>query len=136
MDRGVLVDAFLETSAPGVFAAGDIARWPDPHSGARIRVEHWAVAERQGAVAARDILGARGPSTPSPFFWSQRYDTPMITSATPKAADAIRSKATSRPGCLLRYMRDGRALAVASIFRDIDSLRAEAEMERIAASPK
>ena len=72
---GIRVDARLETSAPGVFAVGDVASYPDAHVGARIRVEHWVHAERQGQHVARVLLGEAGPYADAPFFWSAHFDT-------------------------------------------------------------
>ena len=132
MDRGIAVDEYLQTSVPGVFAAGDAARWPDLHTGDRIRVEHWVVAERQGQTAARNMLGARERFDAVPFFWSQHYDVPINYVGHAEKWDTIDIDGdVDKKDCLVRYKRDGRTLAVVTIFRDLASLEAEAEMEKL-----
>jgi NADPH-dependent 2,4-dienoyl-CoA reductase/sulfur reductase-like enzyme/nitrite reductase/ring-hydroxylating ferredoxin subunit len=134
LDRGVAVNAYLETSIPGISAAGDIARWPDPHSGENIRVEHWVVAERQGQTAARNMLGAREAFDAVPFFWSQHYDVPINYVGHAEKWDEIAIDGDiAGKDCLLKYKRAGRVLAVASIYRDLDSLKAEFAMEQMKA---
>ncbi len=131
VERGVVVDDRLCTSAPGIWAVGDIARWPDAHSGERIRVEHWVLAQRQAATAARNVLGANERFDAVPFFWSAHYDATIAYVGHAERWDRVEVEGSLSAGdAEVRYVLGARTLAVATVGRDGASLAAELAMER------
>jgi apoptosis-inducing factor 3 len=129
-NNGVLVNEFLETNIPGIFAAGDIARWPDPRAGL-IRVEHWVVAERHGQTAARNILGAREAFVIPPFFWSNHFDVAIRYVGHGSRDDrAVASGDLEAKDASVIFRAGDKLTAVASVGRDLENLKAELALER------
>jgi NADPH-dependent 2,4-dienoyl-CoA reductase/sulfur reductase-like enzyme len=129
VERGIVVDAFLRTSAPDVWAAGDVARYPV--DGGSWRIEHWTVAQSQGRTVARNLLQRNEPFRSVPFFWSQHYDVPVNYVGHAESWDSISiSGSVAKRDCMVAYRRAGRIVAMASVFRDRDCLLAEEAFER------
>ena len=132
IDRGVVVNAYLETSAPGIYAAGDIARWPDPHSGENAPGR--ALGRCRAPGPDRRAQHARAARALSPTCRSSGASTTTCRSTMsvmPRSGTQLEIEGDIKArDCLVRYRRDGKLLAVASIYRDVDSLKEEWAMER------
>ena len=131
VDRGIIVDASLRTSAPGIWAAGDVARYPDPVSGDPIRTEHWVAAERQGQIAAVSMLGEFAEYADPPFFWSQHYEQPIRYVGHAETWDTIQVDGSlADADVAVRFGRSGRLAAAATLGRDMECLEIGEELIR------
>jgi apoptosis-inducing factor 3 len=128
---GIVVDTFLRTSAPGIWAAGDAARYPELRLRTAVRIEHWVLAQRHGQAVARDMLGLGAPFRDVPFFWSQHYDVTLayVGHASEGDVTELIGSLPDRDATVV-YRRAGRPLAVVTIGRDRQSLAIEAALER------
>jgi NADPH-dependent 2,4-dienoyl-CoA reductase/sulfur reductase-like enzyme len=131
VDKGVIVDAGMRTSDPHIYAAGDIACYPNPMDGALIRVEHWVVAERQGQVAAANIVGLNETLSEPPFFWSAHYDASLRYVGHAEQWDRIEvDGAIEARDATVRFFKDGEATAVVTLGRDAASIEAAETLGR------
>ena len=138
IDHGVMVNEYLETSVPGIFAAGDIAKWPDPRAQRSIRVEHWEVAERQGQVAAMNMIGEKVKFQDVPFFWTQHFDQTLnyvgysdrfdrmdVLGDIEQKDFAVIYYEGDRVAAFLTVNRDRESLLVEEALAHLDSLKAQ-----------
>lgn len=130
LDNGVMVDSAMQTSVTGIYAAGDIAAYPDPTSGERMRIEHWVVAERQGEVAAANMLGIERRFDSAPFFWSEQFGTAIRYVGHASEWDqVIVDGDIDSDSFAIRYFNKGVHCATATIGRDVDNLEDELALE-------
>ena len=131
VDNGIVVDEQLRTSAADVYAAGDVARFPEPRlDGAKVRIEHFVVAERQGQAAARSLMGREGGYRDVPFFWSQHYDLGLSYVGHAPKWDKVEIKGDlAGRDFAAFYLQGGKVLALVTAGRDQLSLRVEAALE-------
>ena len=121
VENGIQVDARCETSAPGIFAAGDVANWLHPDIGERLRVEHYDNAAMQGAAAARSMLGETEGYAPLPYVWSDQYDVNLQYVGFPTEWHEIVVRGDLEGvEATIFFMRDGRVHAAATINRPRD----------------
>ncbi len=127
VDDGIVVDARLQASVPGIYAAGDVARFP--HAGGRVRIEHWVHALRQGQAVAANMLGAARDFADVPFFWTHHQGVELRCTGYMAGWDEVRidGEPSSRD-FTARYHRAGRLVAAASVGRDRENLEIEAEL--------
>ncbi|HYD86725.1 MAG TPA: FAD-dependent oxidoreductase [Vitreimonas sp.] len=135
VNNGVLVDGFLRTSAPGVFAAGDIARYRDPRLDEHIRIEHWVAAERQGQTAALNMLGADAVFADTPFFWSKHYEHSLHYVGQASSWDHVAIEGSiGAADFTARFLRNNRLLAAVSLGRPRETLALHEQMNTEAAT--
>jgi 3-phenylpropionate/trans-cinnamate dioxygenase ferredoxin reductase subunit len=125
VDNGVVVDEYCQTSVSGIYAAGDVANHYHPVFDRHIRVEHWQNAMRQGANAARNMLGERVVYDEIPWFWSDQYDANLQYAGFHTKWDELVVRGQLDSGDFLAcYLNDGRLDAVVGINRAKDVRRA------------
>jgi NADPH-dependent 2,4-dienoyl-CoA reductase/sulfur reductase-like enzyme/nitrite reductase/ring-hydroxylating ferredoxin subunit len=134
-DGGVVVDAHMR-AADGLYAAGDIASFNDPRTGARARIEHWRTAQQQGRVAAHNMAGRRAAFDGVPFFWTRQFDTGLLYVGHAAHWDEIvYAGDVAAQDFIAFYVKGGRALAAAGVNRDRDMAALE-ELFRLNLMPE
>jgi 3-phenylpropionate/trans-cinnamate dioxygenase ferredoxin reductase component len=125
VDNGVVVDAYCQTSVPGIFAAGDVANHYHPVFERQVRVEHWQNAIKQGAAAARNMLGNAVPYDDIHWFWSDQYEANVQYAGFHTTWDRLIVRGSIESGSFLAfYVNDGRIDAVVGLNRAKDVRRA------------
>jgi NADPH-dependent 2,4-dienoyl-CoA reductase/sulfur reductase-like enzyme/nitrite reductase/ring-hydroxylating ferredoxin subunit len=117
-DGGLPVDEFLRV-APGVWAAGDVARYREPHTGSAVRIEHWRLAEQHGRAAAAEIAGRGEPFAGVPFFWTQHFDLELGYAGAGQAWETVELIGDPDARAFTAfYARKGRLVAACGTQRD------------------